>query len=294
MSYIFQGLALNMAQAVLLLAFAPLVAGIINKVKAFLQKRQGASIWQEYFDLAKWWKKPTLLTPYTSIIFIAAPVAYFITSFLAASMVPGFLAGQISISDAFIFVYILALGRFFMCLSSMDAATAFGGMGGSREIYVSVLVEPAVMLAILINSMRYHTTTLSGMVIDFDGAYFTVSAALACVAFFLIILAENSRLPVDNPDTHLELTMIHEGMTLEYSGPLLTLIHLGSMLKVMVFLTLFGALYLPLAVPLALKILFGAVLIGVVEILNNKMRLFKVRVYMGAAIVLLLLAIIAE
>lgn len=294
MDYVFQGLALNIVQALLLLSFAPLIAGIINKVKAFLQKRQGASVLQEYFDLAKWWKKPTILTPYTSIIFVVAPAVYFITSFLAASMVPGFLAGQISISDAFIFVYILALGRFFMCLSSMDAATAFGGMGGSREVYVSVLVEPAVMLAILINSLRYHSTTLSGMVIDYDGAYFTVSAALACVAFFLVILAENSRLPVDNPDTHLELTMIHEGMTLEYSGPLLTLIHLGSMLKVMVFLTLFGALYLPLAVPLAVKILFGAVLIGLVEILNNKMRLFKVRVYMGAAIVLLLLAIIAE
>ncbi len=294
MGYVFQGLALNIVQALLLLAFAPLIAGIINKVKAFLQKRQGASVLQEYFDLAKWRKKPTILTPYTSIIFVVAPAVYFITSFLAASMVPGFLAGQISISDAFIFVYILALGRFFMCLSSMDAATAFGGMGGSREVYVSVLVEPAVMLAILINSLRYHSTTLSGMVIDYDGAYFTVSAALACVAFFLVILAENSRLPVDNPDTHLELTMIHEGMTLEYSGPLLTLIHLGSMLKVMVFLTLFGALYLPLAVPLAVKILFGAVLIGLVEILNNKMRLFKVRVYMGAAIVLLLLAIIAE
>ena len=294
MGYVFQGLALNIVQALLLLAFAPLIAGIINKVKAFLQKRQGASVLQEYFDLAKWWKKPTILTPYTSIIFVVASAVYFITSFLAASMVPGFLAGQISISDAFIFVYILALGRFFMCLSSMDAATAFGGMGGSREVYVSVLVEPAVMLAILINSLRYHSTTLSGMVIDYDGAYFTVSAALACVAFFLVILAENSRLPVDNPDTHLELTMIHEGMTLEYSGPLLTLIHLGSMLKVMVFLTLFGALYLPLAVPLAVKILFGAVLIGLVEILNNKMRLFKVRVYMGAAIVLLLLAIIAE
>lgn len=294
MGYVFQGLALNIVQALLLLAFAPLIAGIINKVKAFLQKRQGASLLQEYFDFAKWWKKPTILTPYTSIIFVVAPAVYFITSFLAASMVPGFLAGQISISDAFIFVYILALGRFFMCLSSMDAATAFGGMGGSREVYVSVLVEPAVMLAILINSLRYHSTTLSGMVIDYDGAYFTVSAALACVAFFLVILAENSRLPVDNPDTHLELTMIHEGMTLEYSGPLLTLIHLGSMLKVMVFLTLFGALYFPLAVPLAVKILFGAVLIGLVEILNNKMRLFKVRVYMGAAIVLLLLAIIAE
>lgn len=294
MGYILEGLGLNIVQALVLLAFAPLIAGIINKVKAFLQKRQGASVLQEYFDLRKWWKKPTILTPHTSVIFILAPVAYFVTSFLAASMVPGFLAGQVSISDAFVFVYILALGRFFMTLSSMDAATSFGGMGGSREIYISVLVEPAVMLAILINSLRYHSTTLSSMVIDYDGAYFTVSAALACVAFFLAILAENSRLPVDNPDTHLELTMIHEGMTLEYSGPLLTLIHLGSMLKIMVFLTLFGALYLPLAVPLAVKILFGAVLIGVVEILNNKMRLFKVRVYLGAAIVLLLLAIIAE
>ena len=294
MGYILEGLGLNIVQALVLLAFAPLIAGIINKVKAFLQKRQGASVLQEYFDLRKWWKKPTILTPHTSVIFILAPVAYFVTSFLAVSMVPGFLAGQVSISDAFVFVYILALGRFFMTLSSMDAATSFGGMGGSREIYISVLVEPAVMLAILINSLRYHSTTLSSMVIDYDGAYFTVSAALACVAFFLVILAENSRLPVDNPDTHLELTMIHEGMTLEYSGPLLTLIHLGSMLKIMVFLTLFGALYLPLAVPLAVKILFGAVLIGIVEILNNKMRLFKVRVYLGAAIVLLLLAIIAE
>lgn len=294
MGYILEGLGLNIVQALVLLAFAPLIAGIINKVKAFLQKRQGASVLQEYFDLRKWWKKPTILTPHTSVIFILAPVAYFVTSFLAASMVPGFLAGQVSISDAFVFVYILALGRFFMTLSSMDAATSFGGMGGSREIYISVLVEPAVMLAILINSLRYHSTILSSMVIDYDGAYFTVSAALACVAFFLVILAENSRLPVDNPDTHLELTMIHEGMTLEYSGPLLTLIHLGSMLKIMVFLTLFGALYLPLAVPLVAKILFGAVLIGIVEILNNKMRLFKVRVYLGAAIVLLLLAIIAE
>ena len=294
MGYILEGLGLNIVQALVLLAFAPLIAGIINKVKAFLQKRQGASVLQEYFDLRKWWKKPTILTPHTSVIFILAPVAYFVTSFLAASMVPGFLAGQVSISDAFVFVYILALGRFFMTLSSMDAATSFGGMGGSREIYISVLVEPAVMLAILINSLRYHSTTLSSMVIDYDGAYFTVSAALACVAFFLVILAENSRLPVDHPDTHLELTMIHAGMTLEYSGPLLTLIHLGSMLKIMVFLTLFGALYLPLAVPLAVKILFGAVLIGIVEILNNKMRLFKVRVYLGAAIVLLLLAIIAE
>ncbi|MBP3232473.1 MAG: NADH-quinone oxidoreductase subunit H [Anaerovibrio sp.] len=287
-------IGLNLVQGLVLLIFAPLVAGIINKVKARLQKRRGASVLQEYFDICKWWKKATILTPYTSVIFVLAPVVYFMTSLVAATMVPGFLTGQFSVGDAFIFVYILALGRFFMTLSSMDAATSFGGMGGSREIYVSVLVEPAIMLAILINSIRYHSTTLSSMVIDYDGAYFTISAVLACIAFFLVMLAENSRLPVDNPDTHLELTMIHEGMTLEYSGRLLSLIHLGSYLKIIVFLTLFGALYVPINIPLAIKILLGAVIIGVVETLNNKMRLFKVRVYLGAATVFLLLAIIAE
>ncbi|WP_290709613.1 NADH-quinone oxidoreductase subunit H [Anaerovibrio sp.] len=294
MEALMTSIGLNLVQGLVLLIFAPLVAGIINKVKARLQKRRGASVLQEYFDICKWWKKATILTPYTSVIFILAPVVYFMTSLVAATMVPGFLTGQFSVGDAFIFVYILALGRFFMTLSSMDAATSFGGMGGSREIYVSVLVEPAIMLAILINSIRYHSTTLSSMVIDYDGAYFTISAVLACIAFFLVMLAENSRLPVDNPDTHLELTMIHEGMTLEYSGRLLSLIHLGSYLKIIVFLTLFGALYVPINIPLAIKILLGAVIIGVVETLNNKMRLFKVRVYLGAATVFLLLAIIAE
>ena len=294
METLMTSLGLNLVQGLLLLVFAPLVAGIINKTKAFLQKRKGASIFQEYFDICKWWKKATVLTPYTSVIFVLAPVVYFMTSLFAATMVPGFLTGQFSVGDAFVFVYILALGRFFMTLSSMDAATSFGGMGCSREVYISVLVEPAIMLAILINSIRYHSTTLSSMVIDYDGAYFTISAVLACIAFFLVMLAENSRLPVDNPDTHLELTMIHEGMTLEYSGKLLSLIHLGSFLKIIVFLTMFGALYVPINIPLAVKILLGAIIIGIVETLNNKMRLFKVRVYLGAALVLLLLAIIAE
>ncbi len=294
METLMTSLGLNLVQGLLLLVFAPLVAGIINKTKALLQKRKGASIFQEYFDICKWWKKATVLTPYTSVIFVLAPVVYFMTSLFAATMVPGFLTGQFSVGDAFVFVYILALGRFFMTLSSMDAATSFGGMGGSREVYISVLVEPAIMLAILINSIRYHSTTLSSMVIDYDGAYFTISAVLACIAFFLVMLAENSRLPVDNPDTHLELTMIHEGMTLEYSGKLLSLIHLGSFLKIIVFLTMFGALYVPINIPLAVKILLGAIIIGIVETLNNKMRLFKVRVYLGAALVLLLLAIIAE
>ena len=299
MNLLWQTMGIGLAQALLLFIFAPLVAGIINKTKAILQKRQGASILQEYFDLWKWWRKPTILTPYTSWVFVVAPAVYFGTAVLAAAMVPGLLVslaqtGTMSYGDAFIFVYLLTLGRFFMVLGAMDSATAFGGMGGAREIYISVLVEPAVMLAVLVNALRYQSTTLSRMVIDFDTFYFTVPAVLTCVAFFLVMLAENSRLPVDNPDTHLELTMIHEGMTLEYSGRLLALIHWGSMLKILIFLVLFSSLYLPLALPTAVKVLLGTVLIGVVETLNNKMRLFKVRVYLAAAVILLVVSLIAE
>ncbi|MCR5757711.1 MAG: NADH-quinone oxidoreductase subunit H [Selenomonas sp.] len=281
-------------QALCLLLCAPLIAGIVNKTKAVLQKRQGASIFQEYFDLWKWWQKPVIVTKYTSWVFLAAPIVYLVTSIMAAMMLPGLLTGNIRFGDAFVFVYVLALGRFFMTLGSLDSATAFGGMGGSREIYISVLVEPAVMLAILLNASRYGSTMLSQMVIDYQAFYFTVPAVLGSVAFFLVMLAENSRLPVDNPDTHLELTMIHECMTLEYSGRLLSYIHLGSMLKMLSFLVLFGSLYLPLPLPIAVKVLLSALLIGLVETLNNKMRLFKVRVYLTAAIIMLAVAIIAQ
>ncbi len=281
-------------QALCLLICAPLIAGIVNKVKAFLQKRQGASIFQEYFDLWKWWHKPVIVTKYTSWVFLAAPIVYLVTSIMAAMMLPGLLQGNIRFGDAFVFVYVLALGRFFMTLGSLDSATAFGGMGGSREIYISVLVEPAVMLALLLNASRYGSTMLSQMVIDYNAFYFTVPAVLGSVAFFLVMLAENSRLPVDNPDTHLELTMIHECMTLEYSGRLLSYIHLGSMLKMLSFFVLFGALYLPLPLPMVVKVLMTALLVGLVEILNNKMRLFKVRVYLAAAVIMLAVAIIAQ
>ena len=272
-------------QALCLLICAPLIAGIVNKTKAFLQKRQGASIFQEYFDLWKWWRKPIIVTKYTSWVFLAAPIIYLVTSIMAAMMLPGLLQGNIRFGDAFVFVYVLALGRFFMTLGSLDSATAFGGMGGSREIYISVLVEPAVMLAVLLNASRYGSTMLSQMVIDYNAFYFTVPAVLGSVAFFLVMLAENSRLPV---------TMIHECMTLEYSGRLLSYIHLGSMLKMLSFFVLFGALYLPLPLPMVVKVLMTALLVDLVEILNNKMRLFKVRVYLAAAVIMLAVAIIAQ
>lgn len=287
-------LALGLAQAVILLICAPLVTGIVKKVKATMQNRLGCSVWQEYYDIHKWWGKKTMLTPYTGIIFRLAPCVYFITTLAAACMLPGFFGGQASFGDVFVFVYLLALGRFFMAVSSMDAATAFGGMGGSREVYVAAFVEPVVMLAILSNVLHTGSTSLAGMSLRAGEANLTVAGVLTCIAFFLMLLAENSRIPVDNPDTHLELTMIHECMTLEYSGRLLALIHWASQLKLLVFLVLFAMLYLPLDLPVVLKVLLGAVAVGVVETLNNKMRLFKVRVYLAAAGLMLLLAVVAQ
>ena len=287
-------LALGLAQAVALLVCAPLVTGIIKKTKALLQNRIGSSVWQEYYDIRKWWGKDTMLTPYTGIIFKLAPCVYFITTLAAACMLPSFIGGKVSVGDVFVFVYLLALGRFFMAVSSMDAATAFGGMGGSREVYVAAFVEPVVMLAILSNVLHTGSTSLAGMSLRPDEVNLTVAGVLTCIAFFLMLLAENSRIPVDNPDTHLELTMIHECMTLEYSGRLLALIHWASQLKILIFLVLFAMLYLPLDLPVILKVLLGAVAVGVVETLNNKMRLFKVRVYLAAAGLMLLLAVVAQ
>ena len=283
-----------LAQALLLLLVAPLVSGIVKKVKALCQNRLGSSIFQEYLDIYKWWRKPTILTPYTGIIFKIAPCVYFLTTFVAAAMLPNFFGAQLGLGDVFVFVYIMALGRFFMAVSSMDAATAFGGMGGSREVYIAAFVEPVIMLAVLSNVIHTGTTNLSGMSLNPDVANLTVAGVLTCVAFFMVLLAENSRIPVDNPDTHLELTMIHECMTLEYSGRLLALIHWASQLKLLMFMILFSMLYLPLNAPVALKVLLSAVLVAVVETLNNKMRLFKVRVYLAGAAIMLLLAIVAQ
>ena len=144
------------------------------------------------------------------------------------------------------------------------------------------------------NALRSGSTTLAGMALDFQAVYLSVASVLTCIAFFCLLLAENGRIPVDNPDTHLELTMIHECMLLEYSGRLLAVIHWASMLKTLVFLVLFALLYLPLSLPLAVKVLLAATAVSVMETLKNKMRLFKVRVYLSAAGILLLLAIVAQ
>ncbi len=291
---VLNNLAYCLAQALILLLLAPMVSGIVKKGKAILQNRVGSSIFQEYYDFYYWWRKPTMVTTYTSMVFLLAPCVYFVTTLVAAAMLPNLIGGKPNFGDVFVFVYIMALGRFFMAVSSMDAATAFGGMGGSREVYIAAFVEPVIMLGILSNMLHTGSTSLSGMSLRADELNLTVAGVLTCIAFFLVLLAENSRIPVDNPDTHLELTMVHECMTLEYSGRLLSLIHWASQLKLLIFVIIFSLLYLPINLPLPLEVLLTAGAISVMETLNNKMRLFKVRVYLAAAAIMMLLAIVAQ
>ncbi|NCD09179.1 MAG: hydrogenase [Negativicutes bacterium] len=291
LNYIYD-LIFSFLQMTLFVAFAPLFSGIIKKTKALLQNRTGADITQDYYDLYKWWGKKTVVTPYTGLIFLLAPFMYLLSTMLAAFLLPNIL-NNLTFGDIFVFVSLLAIGRFFMALSSFDAATAFGGMGGSREIYVSTFAEPAIFLAVLSLILKNENAVISGMIFN-GGTQINVAGILACVGFFILMLTENGRIPVDNPDTHLELTMIHECMLLEYSGRLLAVIHLASMVKALLFMTLFSMVFLPLSLPLLVKVILTSVSIALMETLNNKMRLFKIRAYLLATGGLLLLAIVAQ
>ena len=279
-------------QMLLLAAFAPLVSGIIKKTKALLQNRRGADITQDYYDLRKWWKKKTVITPYTGFVFMLAPFMYLLSTMLAAFLLPNMMS-NLTFGDIFVFVGLLAIGRFFMALSSFDAASAFGGMGGSREVYVATCVEPVMLLSVLTAILKSGSTNIYTMALN-NGNQINVAVVLACSAFFSLRLSENGRIPVDNPDTHLELTMIHECMLLEYSGRLLAVIHLASIIKNMFFIVLFSLIFLPIALPLAIKVIITAMGIALMESLNNKMRLFKIRAYLLATGGLLLLAIVAQ
>ena len=289
---LYDGFLLPFLQMLLLAAFAPMVSGIIKKTKALLQNRRGADIMQDYYDLRKWWKKKTIISPYTGFVFMLAPFMYLLSTMLAAFLLPNMMS-NLTFGDIFVFVGLLAIGRFFMALSSFDAASAFGGMGGSREVYIATCVEPVMLLAALAAILKSGSTSIYTMAMN-SGTQLNVAVVLACIAFFILLLAENGRIPVDNPDTHLELTMIHECMLLEYSGRLLAVIHLASMIKNMLFIVLFSLIFFPMDLHLVIKVIITAIAIAVMESLNNKMRLFKVRAYLLATGGLLLLAIVAQ
>ncbi|SMC82527.1 respiratory chain complex I subunit 1 family protein [Sporomusa malonica] len=287
---------ISIAYALIIMVCAPLVAGIIKTAKAGLQNRRGPLILQPYYDILKLLQKDSVQSPTTSWIFTLAPYVYFAGAFGAAALLPA--------GDLFALIYLLAAGRFFLALASLDAGSAFGGMGGSREMFINVLVEPMLLLAMLTVAGQAGSTGLAAMSGAAASAPLSLPYIFSASAFLILLLAETGRIPIDNPDTHLELTMIHEGMVLEYSGRWLGLIFWASAIKQLVFIILFITLFLPWqpggvspATTLlwtAGKVVFAALLLATIETSTNKMRLFKVPGFIGVAGMLALLALVAQ
>jgi formate hydrogenlyase subunit 4 len=299
-------------QTALIVLLAPLLSGVIRNWKARLQNRRGPRPWQMYLDLVKYMRKGMVISEHASWIFTATPYVVFVTALLAGLMVPMAMA-QAPLSlfgGAFAVVYVLGLGRFFLALGGLDTASAFGGMGSSREMTISAVAEPAMMLAIFTVAISAGSTNLSQIVLASQQPgwrYLDPSHALAFVAMFLVLLAETGRLPVDNPATHLELTMIHEAMMLEYSGRCLAFAEWGASIKQWVLMSMLANMFFPVGLasepsPTALllglfylfvKILALAAAVVLVEFCNAKLRLFRVPDLMSAAFILATLALVS-
>jgi len=282
-------------QIFIILALSPLLSGIIKKTKAFFQIRKGPSIFQPYYDIAKLLKKDSVISQNVSWIFHSAPIISFATVLTAGLLIPIYITSLPFgfAGDLIAVVYLFALARFFTALASLDAGSSFGGMGGSREMFVAAMVEPALMLSIFAvalnvgsTNLSYISQTVSDMGIDALSPY----QILAFVALFIIAIAETGRIPVDNPSTHLELTMIHEAMILEYSGKQLAIVELGAMVKQLLVFSLIANIFFPWGIASAgasiaafafalvvyiVKIIIIGLAMAVVETSTSKWRLFR-------------------
>jgi formate hydrogenlyase subunit 4 len=301
-------LALQAAQMALVVAAAPLLTGLVRKAKARLQRRRGPSAFQPYRDLARLLRKDAILADNASWLFRAVPYLVFAATWVAAALVPTF-AGDLMFSGAADLIAIVALlgsARFFLALAGMDVGTGFGGIGSSREMMIASLAEPAMLMVVFTLALVAGSTQLSVIagVMASGEAGLRVSYALALVALIMVALAENARIPVDNPATHLELTMVHEAMVLEYSGRHLAMIELAASLKLLLYLSLIAAVFAPwgLAAPGAPavayavgvmawggKLAVGGLLLALLESAVAKMRVFRVPQLLGTALMMGLL-----
>lgn len=299
-------------QAVLYVALAPLLVGWVRKVKARLENRQGACIWQPYQDLYKLFAKEARMAHTASLLFRAAPYIVFVATWLAAAAVPLVTTSlpTAAIADVIVIAGLLGLARFFLALAGMDVGTAFGGMGASREMFVSGLAEPAMLMAVFTLAMTAHSTNLASVVEYHLHADTTLrpSYMFALAGLVLVAVAETGRIPVDNPTTHLELTMIHEAMILEYSGRHLALMEWAAQLKLLLYGVLLVNVFFPwgiaqgtnpvtLAMALLLvvvKLALLGVALAVSEMVLAKMRLFRVPAFLNLALLLALLGLLSH
>jgi formate hydrogenlyase subunit 4 len=299
-------------QTLLFIALAPLLAGWLKWCKCHLQNRRAPSLLQPYRDLRKLSHKQPVIAKQASWIFTLTPYIVFSATVLAASVVP-LIAVDLptsAIADVIVMVGFFALARFFQALAGMDIGTAFGGMGSSREMTIASLAEPAMLMAIFTLAMSASTTNLS-VAIDHvlaGGFVLRPSYVFALLGLMLVAIAETGRIPVDNPATHLELTMIHEAMILEYSGRHLALIEWASQIKLMLYGVLIANIFFPWGIAdnfslealgsglLAIigKLTLLAVLLAFSETLLAKMRLFRVQEFLGFAYLLSLLGMLSH
>jgi len=295
-------------QMALVLALAPLLTGLSRKFRAHLLSRQGPSIFQPYRDLLRLLRKDVVLAENASWLFRVAPYLIFATTWVAAALVPTFATGLLFSWSADLIAIIALLGsaRFFLALAGLDVGTSFGGIGSSREVLIASLAEPAMMMIVFSLALIAGSTQLSTMA-DFmlsPAVGLRVSLGLALIALVMVAIAENARIPVDNPATHLELTMVHEAMVLEYSGRHLAMIELAAALKLQLYIALIICLFVPWgiargdasivscaigAVAFVLKIVIAAFLLALFETAIAKMRVFRVPNFLGAALMLSLL-----
>jgi formate hydrogenlyase subunit 4 len=307
------GATLNAAvQLLLLLVISPLVSGVIKTLKARMQTRRGPGILQPYRDLHKLFQKGMVIPETASWIFGATPYVLFATTAIAGLMIP-MTSTEAPLSlfgGVLALVYLLGLGRFFLALGGMDTGSSFGGLGSSREMTIAALAEPAMMLAVFTVAIGANSTSLSEVAraaIGQNWRFLAPAQMLACTALFIVLIAETGRIPVDNPATHLELTMVHEAMILEYSGPHLGLIEWGAQMKQLVLMTLMINVFWPFGLPpepsvagtfaglgwLLLKLGVLSCSIVLVETTNAKMRLFRVPELLAVAFTLGTLALVS-
>ena len=303
---------LQLIQGLLAAALAPLVLGWLNQCRAWLQNRTAPSLLQPYRVLRKLLRKEVVLAVNASWLFRLAPYIVFACMVLAGSIVP-LIATDLPFAlaaDVIALVGLFALARVFMALAAMDVGTAFGSLGSRREMLIAALAEPALLMVFFTPALISQSTALTTIVDQFSNGALQLypSMAFAAIAFVMVLLAENARIPVDNPSTHLELTMVHEAMILEYSGRHLALMDWAHALKLTVYMAIGIALFLPwgvahphdwLGLPLALVALaaklalFGAGL-ALLETLAAKMRIFKVPEFLGMAFMLAVLGMLVH
>jgi formate hydrogenlyase subunit 4 len=302
-------IALQCAEMLLVLALAPLLTGFVRKVKARLLRRQGPPLLQPYRDLVRLTRKEVVLADGASWLFRIVPYIAFAGTWVAASLVPTFRSGLLFswTADLIAIIALLGSARFFLALAGLDVGTSFGGIGSSREVMIASLAEPAMLMIVFTLALIAGSTQLSTMsaFMNSPEVGLRVSLGLGLVALIIVAIAENGRIPVDNPATHLELTMVHEAMVLEYSGRHLALIELSASLKLLLYVSLIACLFapwgisaaaaepLPLAIGVAAyiaKLSLLSLLLAVFETAIAKMRVFRVPEFLGAALMLALLA----